>query len=792
MTPGRSQHPQPVAEQLRASIDVIRQLKAEVARYRSRDREPIAIVGASCRLPGGVETLEAYWSLLEDGRDTVREVPPSRWDAAALYDPDPACPGKTYTRHAAMLEDVAGFDADFFGISPREAEAMDPQHRLALELSWEALETACIDPRGLKGSATGVFLGLASSDYSLPLLGDRDSIDAYVASGNAHGAAAGRISFLLGLQGPSMALDTACSSSLTAVHLAVRSLRLGECDLALAGGLNLLLAPELTINFSKARMLAPDGHCKTFDAAADGFVRGEGGGVVALRRLSDALERREPILALIAGTAVNHDGATSGLTVPSGPAQERVIRQALDNAGLSPEAIGYVEAHGTGTALGDPIEMNALARVFAGRKAPLAVGSVKTNIGHLEGGAGVAGLLKAALCVARGRIPASLHWTRLNPRIELGETPIEVAAEARNWPAETAPRAAGVSSFGFGGTNAHVVVTQPPAAEETQPETAQIAQLLVLSARTPEALQAVAGRLRDWLAEAAPGSGRYADLCYSSQLGRTALPARLAIFAPSPERVRALLDLAARGAGLAGQQDVLAGVVTAKPEPLGEATDARSLAWAFVRGRAIDWAHHWQGLAPRRFLPFPTYPFSRIRFWAPAAEPGQKTDAPQATGDAPPPEPAITEDSAARAVLAGLSEPEQLRWLTDYVRREVARVLRYAPPRLPDVDASLFEIGLDSIMAVDMSLTFEVDFGFEIPQTTVIDHPTPSAVARYIHSRLSETHEAARSASPPLPEPSASGGDSAADSEAAERLRHLIATIRAERAAIGAHLRDPL
>ncbi|MGD8309808.1 MAG: polyketide synthase [Chromatiales bacterium] len=277
MTPGESQHPRPVAEQLRASIDVIRQLKAEVARYRSRDREPIAIVGASCRIPGGVETLETYWSLLEDGRDTVREVPASRWDATALYDPDPARPGKTYTRHAAMLEDIAGFDADFFGISPREAEAMDPQHRLALELAWEALETACIDPRSLRGSATGVFLGLASSDYSLPLLGDRQGIDAYVASGNAHGAAAGRISFLLGLQGPSMAVDTACSSSLTAVHLAVQSLRRGECDLALAGGLNLLLAPELTINFSKARMLAPDGHCKTFDAAADGFVRGEGG-----------------------------------------------------------------------------------------------------------------------------------------------------------------------------------------------------------------------------------------------------------------------------------------------------------------------------------------------------------------------------------------------------------------------------------------------------------------------------------------------------------------------------------
>ncbi|MGD8309807.1 MAG: ketoacyl-synthetase C-terminal extension domain-containing protein [Chromatiales bacterium] len=509
------------------------------------------------------------------------------------------------------------------------------------------------------------------------------------------------------------------------------------------------------------------------------------------RRLSDALERHQPILALIAGTAVNHDGATSGLTVPSGPAQERVIRQALDNADLAPGAIGYVEAHGTGTSLGDPIEMNALARVFAGRGAPLAVGSVKTNIGHLEGGAGIAGLLKAALCVARGRIPASLHWTRLNPEIELGDTPIEVVAEPRNWPGEPAPRTAGVSSFGFGGTNAHVVVTQPPVPEESQPETAEIAQLLVLSARAPEALQAAAGRLRDWLAEAAPGPGRYADLCYSSQLGRTALPARLAIVAPDPGRARALLELAARGADLAGQRDAVTGVAAARPEPLGGASDARSLARAFVRGCEIDWARQWQGLAPRRFLPFPTTPFLRSRYWAAAAEPKRTAEPAPATEDAPPARPADGQEDAARAALAGLSEPEQLRWLTDYVRREVARVLRYAPPKLPDADAGLFEIGLDSIMAVDMSLTFEVDFGFKIPETAVIDHPTPSAVARYIHGRLNQAHRVGGSAPPPMPEPSAPRDGGAAESEAAKRLRQLIATVRAERAAIATNLRDP-
>lgn len=759
--------PAAVADDLRSALGAIRQLKADLKRERTQSREPIAIVGASCRIPGGADSIAEFWALLQDGRDAVCEVPQTRWDLAAIYDPDPARPGKTYSRHAGLLDDITSFDADFFGISPREVEAMDPQHRLALELGWEALEGACIDPRGIRGSSTGVFLGLASADYSLGLLADRTGIDAYVGSGNAHGAAAGRIAYLLGLHGPCLAIDSACSSSLSAVHLAAQSLRLGECDLALAGGLNLLIAPELTINFSKARMLAPDGRCKAFDAAANGYVRGEGGGMVALRRLSDAVANREPILAVIAGSAINHDGATSGLTVPSGPAQERVIRAALAQAGLAPSAIGYVEAHGTGTALGDPIEMNALARVFAGRTAPLHVGSVKTNVGHLEAGAGIAGLLKAALCVSHGHIPASLHWQTLNPHIELADTPIVITARACDWPPTDAPRAAGVSSFGFGGTNAHVVVTAPPEHPPTLPETAPVAQVMVLSARTAPGLAAAAARMAAFLASAGPDDATYCDICFSLQTGRTAFPVRLAVIADGPAAAIRALRAVSDGTVAADDPAVLTGHVGAAPPraAIPPGAEARMIAAAFVTGQISDWASLWAPLPPRRRRSLPTYPFERRHFWAAAATA-------QAPSARPTPTPPAMPVGAivAPTELAGLSAAEQRRWMTDFVRREVARVLHYPPSRLPEVDAGLFELGLDSLMALDLSITFEETFGVTLPETTVIDHPSPAAIAAFLLTRIAAAKPAAVLA--------ASDED-----DVARRLETLLRTSRAERAA---------
>jgi acyl transferase domain-containing protein len=390
----------------------VRNLRAKLAQLENRSNEPIAVIGMGLRLPGEVDSPEAFWELLRNGVDAVTEVPAERWDNNRYYDSDYRAPGKVSTRHGSFLKGVDQFDAAFFGISPREAESMDPQHRLLLEVTWEALERAGQSPAKLMGSETGVFLGISNSDYQRLLLSDLESIDPYVSTGNLFSVAAGRLSYILGLHGPNIAIDTACSSSLVAVHLAVQSLRLGECNLALVGGVSLMLSPAISVNFSKAQMMASDGRCKTFDAAADGYVRGEGCIVIALKRLSAAIESGDPILAVIRGTAINHDGRSGGLTAPNGPAQTEVIRHALANAGLQADNISYVETHGTGTSLGDPIEVGALVAALAKERDPnnpLMLGSVKTNLGHLEAAAGLAGLVKVILSLQQRQIPPHLH-----------------------------------------------------------------------------------------------------------------------------------------------------------------------------------------------------------------------------------------------------------------------------------------------------------------------------------------------------------------------------------------------
>src|SRR6185436_6214245 len=387
---------------LKRALIEIRDLRSQVEANRRTQTEPIAIVGVGCRFPGGADTPEAFWQFLKNSTDGTREIPADRWDVDAYYDPNPDAPGKMYTRRGGFLDDVSAFDPLFFNIPPREAISMDPQHRLFLEVSWEALEDAGLAPNKLAGSRLGVFLGITANDYtqlSLQHL-DPSSIDAYTSLGSPFNFATGRLSYLLGVHGPSLAVDTACSSSLVSVHLGCQNLRLGACDLALAGGVNLMLLPETTVALSKAKMLAADGRCKTFDAAADGYGREEGCEVVVLKRLSDAVEAGDRILALIRSSAVNQDGPSSGLTVPNGLAQQKLIREALDKASLTPAQVSYVEAHGTGTSLGDPIEVRALSAVLAeGRPAdqPIVVGSLKTNIGHLESAAGIAGLIKVVL-----------------------------------------------------------------------------------------------------------------------------------------------------------------------------------------------------------------------------------------------------------------------------------------------------------------------------------------------------------------------------------------------------------
>jgi acyl transferase domain-containing protein/acyl carrier protein len=492
--------------------------------------EAIAVIGLACRVPGAAGP-DAFWDLLKNGVDAITAVPADRWPT----DGDLTADDEVHAgmRFGGFIQDIDRFDAELFNISPREARTMDPQQRLLLELTWEALERAGIAPDRLAGSRAGVFVGLSSHDYAdLHMrFGASDEVDAYLGTGNGGAVAAGRVSYALGLRGPSLVVDTACSSSLVAVHLACRSLRADESDLAVAGGVNVLLSQEPSIGFSRAHMLSPRGRCRTFDAAADGYVRAEGCGVVVLRRLSAARARGDRILAVIRGTAVNQDGRTAGLTAPNGLAQAEVIRTAWRDAGVRASDIGYVETHGTGTLLGDPIEVSALGSVLAAadvrRERPCAIGSVKTNIGHLEAAAGIAGLIKVILALQHREIPPSLHVQHLNPHIPWDDLPVVVPRRAGPWEEIAGRRVAGVSSFGFSGTNAHVVVEGAPARQiERERSFDRPQHVLRLSAQTPAALISLASRYASHLDQAAPSG--FADACFSANVGRAELPHRLA------------------------------------------------------------------------------------------------------------------------------------------------------------------------------------------------------------------------------------------------------------------------
>ena len=505
--------------------------------------EAIAIISLACRFPGA-PTPEAFWRLLQSRGDAITEVPPSRWDAQRFYNPDSTQPGTMNTLWGGFLEQVDEFDPQFFGISPREASRMDPQQRLLLEVAWEALERCGQAPHALQGSRTGVFVGISSNDYSQRQFSDRTLLDAYAGTGNAHSIAANRLSYLLGLRGPSMAVDTACSSSLVSLHLACQSLRSGESELALAGGVNVILNPDLTIAFSRAGMMAQDGRCKTFDAAADGYVRCEGCGVVVLKRLADARAAGDPILAVIHGSAVNHDGLSNGLTAPSGAAQQEVIRQALKQARLSPAQIGYIEAHGTGTALGDPIEFEALKAALMPERGPgqrCLLGSAKANIGHLEAAAGIAGLAKVILALQHSEIPPQVHFQKLNPHMSLDQTAFHIPTQREPWPQEPGSRFAGISSFGFGGTNAHVIVGEAPrraAATASGPD--RTTHTLTLSARSEPALRALAQQYHARLTDL--GAPSLADICFTANTGRDHWAHRFATTAGSRQELAAHLD----------------------------------------------------------------------------------------------------------------------------------------------------------------------------------------------------------------------------------------------------------
>ncbi len=481
--------------------------EVEGKKATTSEGDAAVIVGMSCRFPGGANDPELYWRNLRDGVFSVREVPSDRWDIDRYYDPDPDVAGKIATRYGGFIEpsDPWLFEPSYFGISPKETETMDPQQRLLLEGVACALDDAGLVADALVGSRTGVFVGIATHDFDqlLARLGD-EQIDPYRGTGNILSAAAGRISFVFGFQGPSMAVDTACSSSLYALHQARQSLLRGECDVAVVAGVNMLLAPDMSIYFSRGHFMAPDGKCKTFDARADGYVRGEGCGVVILKRRADALRSGDSIRAVIRGSAVNQDGRSGGLTVPNGPAQQAVIRQALESAGLSPSEVSYVEAHGTGTSLGDPIEVHALAAAYGdGRphEQPLLIGSVKTNIGHLEAAAGMASLIKVVLALERGEIPAQLHFQEPSDKIDWKTLPVSVVNAPRAWPSESLPRRAGISGFAFQGSNAHVIIEEAGAQTRVDAKRLDGEILIPVSARSDKALAAAAAALATYLRE---------------------------------------------------------------------------------------------------------------------------------------------------------------------------------------------------------------------------------------------------------------------------------------------------
>ncbi|MFJ8547382.1 type I polyketide synthase, partial [Streptomyces sp. NPDC093586] len=524
-----------------------RRSKAVVRRRATGADEPIAVVSMACRLPGGIDTPEQYWDLLASGGDAVGGLPP-RWAKLDVYDPDPEAVGKSYAREGGFIDDVEGFDAAFFGISQREALSMDPQQRLVLETAWEALERAGIRPGTLSESRTGVYLGTMSSDYGEQGR-ELDAFDGYVSTGNASSVVSGRVSYALGLQGPAVTIDTACSSSLVALHLAAGALRQDECELALVGGVTVMSTPRLFVEFSRLKGMAPDGRCKSFSALADGAGWSDGCGILVLKRLSAAERDGDRVLAVIRGSAVNQDGRSQGLTAPNGPSQQRVIQDALAASRLTPADIDAVEAHGTGTPLGDPIEAGALAEVFGPERTPdrpLYLGSSKSNIGHAQAAAGVAGVMKMVLALQHDTLPKTLYADEPSPHIQWDDSGLALLDEARPWAAQAGRvRRAGVSSFGLSGTNAHVVLEEAPHRESAEPaaEAGHGPLPVVVSGRDEAALRAQAGRWADRLEGA--GDTALLDVAATAARHRTHFEHRAGVTAGSvAEAVVALRALA--------------------------------------------------------------------------------------------------------------------------------------------------------------------------------------------------------------------------------------------------------
>ncbi|PRP91191.1 Phthiocerol/phenolphthiocerol synthesis polyketide synthase type I PpsB [Enhygromyxa salina] len=706
------------------------------------EHQAIAIVGIGCRFPGGVDSPISMWKLLASGKDAMREVPGDRWCVDSMFDPDATRRGKISIREAGFIDEVDRFDAELFGISAREAAHMDPQHRVLLEVAWAAVEDAGMDPRALAGSDAAVFVGLMLQDYLAirTSVHDRELIDGQTVVGMGGCMAANRISHAFDLRGPSVVLDTACSSSLVAVHLACQSIRSGDASLALVGGVNLMLRPEPTIAASQARMLAPDGRCKGFDARADGYARSEGAGVVVLRPLAQALAAGERIYAVIRGSAVNQDGRTRRVTLPSGRAQQEVVRVASRRAGISPGELQYVEAHGTGTPVGDPIEAQALGEVVGvEREGPAcALGSIKSNIGHAEAAAGVAALIKTALALHHEQIPPHLHFRSAPEGVDLAGLGLRIPTSLEPWPATRGRRLAGVNTFGLGGTNAHLIVEGAPLPQpdlEASPSPG-VAELFVVSGRTRAELDRACARLAEFLRANEDARVSLADLSRST-IERAQLGHRVACVARSRDELASLLD-----AYLAGESraELVVGVVpeasvepgeiadaeltTVSPDPAGRDEMLRALARLHVRGAATQLAASCS--AGARLTSLPSYPFAGQRYWIESPR-GRELRLGREQPDA-----AQIETPAPRAealpqapVAAGNIEAR--------VREEVAEVFEMAPSKL-DPDRPLASLGLDSVMALDLADAIERGFSVRLPIARILDGPSITELAAWVEA----------------------------------------------------------
>jgi 3-oxoacyl-(acyl-carrier-protein) synthase/acyl carrier protein/surfactin synthase thioesterase subunit len=679
-------------------VEYFKRVTAELVAARNRVREledraddPIVVVGIGCRFPGGVESADELRELLATGRDVITKFPAEReWAVDSLYDPDPGSVGTSYVQEGGFLESATEFDADFFGISPREALVMDPQQRVLLEVSWHALESAGIDPATLRGSRTGVFTGVINSDYVAGLDQVPADVVGQISIANATSVASGRVSYVFGLEGPAVSVDTACSSSLVAMHLAAASLRTGECDLALAGGVTVMATPRLFVEFSRQRGLAPDGRCKPFAAAADGTAWGEGAGLVVLERLSDARRLGHRVWAILRGSAVNQDGASNGLTAPNGPAQQRVIRETLANAGLSTQDVDVVEAHGTGTTLGDPIEAQALLATYGqNRDRPLWIGSAKSNLGHTQAAAGIAGVLKVILAMHHGTLPATLHTDAPTPHVDWTTGSAALLTRPTPWPEAGHPRRAAVSAFAISGTNAHVILEQPP----TQPDRAEPTTTLpllpyLISATTPQSLRAQADRLLSHVDGVNP-----LDLAYSLATTRAHLPHRAVILAGTLDELRD------------GLATIASGVVT------GPAGELHAQAEAHVRGQPVDWYSVFAGTGAAR-IALPPYAFQRDRYWMPGAR------------------------SVPRLVRTQGVEPAPETDLVGLVSGLVGAVLDYPAGKVVPVDDTFRDLGFDSLAAVDLCDRILESTGITVELPDVLNYPTVTDLAEFLAERL--------------------------------------------------------